>query len=204
MRDAKKSREKIIQNAIELFSKEGYHKTSLDDIAKKSNINKAMIFYYYKSKAGLYEEVMSKTLSDIYSTIKEAIENSSRAKDNLKIFIETYAKYCIKYSYLPPLLLRELSSNGQNLPFEMRNKMYQLFLLLDSILKDGQKRGEFRENISIVIHFMITGTLNLFIVSKPLREDAKEFDSSFPSATEYSIEEICSYIYKTILKTLEV
>lgn len=45
---------KIINVSIELFSKNGYKKTSIKDISEKSIVSKSLIFHYFKSKKNLY------------------------------------------------------------------------------------------------------------------------------------------------------
>jgi len=42
-----KSREKIILAAIELFSAQTYHNTSVADISKKAGISKGLIYNYF-------------------------------------------------------------------------------------------------------------------------------------------------------------
>ena len=51
-RDAEASKEKIITNAKVLFSKKGFMATSMDELATMCDLNKAMVFYYFKNKQG--------------------------------------------------------------------------------------------------------------------------------------------------------
>ena len=57
-RDAEASKALIISSAIQLFSQKGYASASMDELAKLCGLNKAMVFYYFKNKKGLYEAVM--------------------------------------------------------------------------------------------------------------------------------------------------
>ncbi|HCD3518211.1 TPA: ica operon transcriptional regulator IcaR, partial [Staphylococcus aureus] len=47
-------KDKIIDNAITLFSEKGYDGTTLDDIAKSVNIKKASLYYHFDSKKSIY------------------------------------------------------------------------------------------------------------------------------------------------------
>ena len=49
-------KDKIIDNAITLFSEKGYDGTTLDDIAKSVNIKKASLYYHFDSKKSIYEQ----------------------------------------------------------------------------------------------------------------------------------------------------
>ncbi len=203
-RDAKATKENIIQNAMYLFSENGFDGTTIDDIAKKSSINKAMIFYYFKNKAGLYEVIMSDTLHAIYKAIVEAKKCCENPLGDLQMFIKTYTLYCQKYPYLPALMLRELSDGGKHLPEMMFAGMRQLFTLLSDILKRGESEGYFSENIPMVIHFMITGTLNLLFVTKELRVKADSVGVDLDTCSTCSMDEISDYIFEKIKRMLEV
>jgi len=203
-RDATSTKKKIIQNAMILFSEKGFDGTSVDDIAKKSTINKAMIFYYFKSKSGLYEVIMSDLFASIYDAIVDAKESTDNPLSDLHIFIKTYALFCQKYPYLPALMLRELSDGGKRLPEMMFAGMQQLFKLLSDILKKGEEEGCFKENIPIVVHFMITGTLNLLIVTQPLRFKAEQMGSNLDTCTTCSMDDISEYIFEKIKLLLGV
>ena len=48
----------IKERARELFMRFGFHKTNMDDIARAANIAKPTLYYYYKSKEDLFNEVV--------------------------------------------------------------------------------------------------------------------------------------------------
>ena len=201
-RNAALTKEKIITNAMLLFAKNGYDATTTDDIAKQADVNKAMIYYYYKNKSMLYAAVMSHVLDAIYQEIV-AKEVQSPLKD-LENFITTYALYCQSHPSLPALLLRELSDSGAHLPKEMFANMRQLFALLSKILAEGEKQKIFHNVEPMIIHFMIVGTINLLITTQPLRQTASELETHLNTCSDCSVEKITAYIYKKIKLMLEV
>ncbi|RZL56608.1 MAG: TetR/AcrR family transcriptional regulator, partial [Pedobacter sp.] len=58
--EAEKIKETVKKAAKELFRKYGYHKTSVNEIAKKARIAKATIYKYFESK----EQVLDSILMD--------------------------------------------------------------------------------------------------------------------------------------------
>jgi AcrR family transcriptional regulator len=203
-RDAKATKAKILQEARTLFSKRGFDATTIDDIANVSNVNKALIYYYFKNKAELYASVMSGLFEAIYTEVTEARALCHSVEEELEAFVQTYARYAEEHPYFPALLLRELSDSGAHLPELMFTSMRKVFLLLSDILKRGEAEGVFEESIAMVVHFMIIGSLNLMITTTPLRKKAVVMDSEIDTCSECSIDEIASYVYKTIIKSLEV
>ena len=203
-RDAKATKARIIENAMILFSKNGYDATTVDDIAAACGVNKAMLFYYYKNKAGLYEAVMSEALSAIHAEVITSEKCCVSPLADLEAFIRTYARYCEKNPYLPALLLRELSSSGAHLPEMMFTSMRKLFTLLSEILTTGQKQGVFQNAQPMIIYFMIVGTMNLFITTKPLRYKAAQLQEGLDTCSDCSMEEIADYIFTKTKLMLEV
>ncbi len=201
-RDAEATKSKILQEAMQLFSQKGFDATTVDDIAKACDINKAMVYYYYQSKAGLYEELMSVLMQNIYDDIFKAYQRSANATEGLNAFVLTYGEYAIKHPYFPALLLRELSNSGANLPEKMFSKMRNIFTLLSEILDRGEKEGVFHDVKPMMIHFMIIGTINLMVTTTPLRQVAQKYEN-VNTCAQCSIEDISKYVFEKIKQMLE-
>jgi len=202
-RDAEATKAKILASAVALFSKNGFDATTVDDIAKESAFNKALIYYYFKNKAGLYETVMSGLFDTIYKEIVSSKKCCNSVTAELRAFVTTYAEYTQKHPYFPALLLRELSDSGAHLPQMMFASMRRLFVLLNDILHRGEAEGVFKKSIPMVLHFMIVGTLNLLVTTKPLRIQATQ-EAGVDTCSECSMDEISNYIFETVKTALEV
>jgi AcrR family transcriptional regulator len=62
-RDPERTRAAILAAATEEFTAHGLNGARVDEIAKRSGVNKRMIYYYFGDKGGLYIAV----LEEIYS-----------------------------------------------------------------------------------------------------------------------------------------
>jgi len=200
-RDATLSKQLILDNAKLLFSQKGFQASSMDELAKMTGLNKAMIFYYFKNKQGLYEAVIAEILNEMYQEINEKNRLNLTPTKQLESFIKTYANYACSHPYFPALLLKELSSSGAKIPQHLFFAMRKLYSLFSNIIKSGEKDREFRGVIPIVLYFMIIGTLNLMITTKPIRQKAQnseEFD--LDTCANCDIDEIADYIILQIKK----
>lgn len=56
------TKEKILETSTELFSKKGFDSTSIDEIAREAGINKALIYYYFKSKEDILDQIVHSLL----------------------------------------------------------------------------------------------------------------------------------------------
>ena len=55
----------IVESATKFFSKYGFHKTTMDEIAKHIHKAKGVLYYYFKSKEELFQEVLRQELSHV-------------------------------------------------------------------------------------------------------------------------------------------
>ena len=67
-RDPERTRAAILAAAMEEFTTHGLNGARVDEIAKRSGVNKRMIYYYFGDKNGVYLAV----LEEIYADIRNA------------------------------------------------------------------------------------------------------------------------------------
>jgi AcrR family transcriptional regulator len=83
-------KERIIESATKYFSKYGFHKTTMDEIAK--NIHKGVLYYYFKSKEELFNEVLKKELGTLKEALLEIVHSNNNALTKLTDYIFTRFK----------------------------------------------------------------------------------------------------------------
>lgn len=86
------TRDKIKLKSLIMFSKEGYHNTSVDDIAKSVGIKKASVYSHIKSKDELFLEVLKESIEWEENSFKELFEliKSGGPRARLKAIFEYY------------------------------------------------------------------------------------------------------------------
>jgi AcrR family transcriptional regulator len=87
-------KEKIQEVAIELFTEQGYDKTSLREIAERLEVSKAALYYHFKSK----EEILRSITEALVGAVNELIEwgeNQARTTESRKEFLRRIATFII-------------------------------------------------------------------------------------------------------------
>ncbi len=80
------SREKILLAALELFATKSYPGTSINDIAKKAEASKGLIYHYFESK----EEIMRAVMEMVMDMLGEFMgQVKSKSGDDPKKALET-------------------------------------------------------------------------------------------------------------------
>jgi TetR/AcrR family transcriptional regulator, repressor of fatR-cypB operon len=163
--EADKIKDSIKRAAQELFRKFGYHKTSVNEIAKKAKIAKATIYKYFDSK----EDVLHALLMDyIKVSVDELIHTSAADMDEETYLNNLIMKTCrLSYTVCNEFIgwdfIRE-STNSQeflkNLSNELEELLIMSFAQLNAVRKQETSMQKMRFLIkcskSIVFSFAFT------------------------------------------------
>ena len=80
-------RNSILQNSRELFSKYGYKKTTMDDIASTLKRGKSSLYYYYKCKEDIFMAVLEKEEDVLFEKLKEVVDSNLSAQEKLRQYV---------------------------------------------------------------------------------------------------------------------
>lgn len=193
---AKDTREKILDAAKVLFSKKGFEGCNVDVIAENAKVNKATIYYHFKSKAILYETVLELNLRQFLDRIQKEIHQETTPAAKLRAFIHAYAGNFAGNKHMAPIMLRELASDGSHLTNKTRGVLKEIIKEIDAILSDGRKAGQFQETKTFLPYFMIVGSMNIYTSTSKMRKTfaEQEGDFGFSLTIDETADELCSII----------
>src|SRR5438445_13849731 len=77
-------RDQIVEAAHEHFSRFGYAKTTVSDLAKSIGFSKAYIYKFFDSKQAIGEAICSKTFSAIVTTVEGAVASATTPPEKLR------------------------------------------------------------------------------------------------------------------------
>jgi AcrR family transcriptional regulator len=98
----------ILDAALEVFSRRGYHATSIDDIAREGGISKALIYEHFASKHDLYGELLEQHAGELFSVLAEAIsEAGTTASARLAQGFEAFYGFVEEHGVAWRMLFRE-------------------------------------------------------------------------------------------------
>ncbi|WP_159884746.1 TetR/AcrR family transcriptional regulator [Paenibacillus puerhi] len=74
------SKKKICDAAIELFIKQGYYATSINDIAERAGVSKGLLYNYYRGKEELLGELVDARIKEVTDVMEGAASGASPGK----------------------------------------------------------------------------------------------------------------------------
>jgi len=80
-------RKKIIKSAGQIFSRYGFKKTTMDEIAKTLKMGKSSIYYYFESKEEIFEAVVLNEANILRNELTTAIKSVDSPIDKMKNYV---------------------------------------------------------------------------------------------------------------------
>lgn len=165
-----KTAEKILAAARKVFAENGYSGTHVDEIAARAGVNKATLYYQIGDKATLYANVIHQVLGNVAQDIAESVAKVDNPEEKLKTYISCIVSAVDENPEIPPIMMREMASDGMHLPRVVAEDMASVVTILMGILEDGTHKGIFVEASPFLIHMMIIGTVLFYKKGAPIKE----------------------------------
>ena len=151
----------ILDAATEVFAEVGFEGARMDAIARRAGVNKAMIYYRIGDKATLYAEVLHRVFSGTADRLLRNLEGARSPEEKIRAYIRVFARTIEENPHLPPMMLREMASGGENLPDLVMSDLGRIVMILKDLLEEGMKAGVFRDIHPAVFHLMIVGPMSM-------------------------------------------
>ncbi|MDD2790884.1 MAG: helix-turn-helix domain containing protein [Sulfurimonas sp.] len=196
-------KELIIQTAQKLFAQNGYDATSIDDIAKPCEVTKAAIYYHFKDKHELYEEILQTNIKLLADRVEAKVALADGPEKKLYAYVMTFAQELDTNRNIASMLMREMSNGGKNMPLLALSQMLRTFKLLTSIIEVGVKEKIFQCMEPMLIQMMIVGSFTFVIQTQGMRHKIKEeLDTEAKTEANYPIQKAAEKIANMILHSL--
>ena len=166
-------KEKILSAALSLFSKKGYHETSMDDIVEESGFSKGAIYGYFDSKETLFLELQKKFATINYNQLKSVIDQEPTALAKLEKAAElVFASICdvTEETCRMDLEFQVASSRLPKMRKQHKQQQLAIIKLLEDVIIEGIQTGEFRKDVdansvAAILVSAIGGLSNLLVTA---------------------------------------
>ncbi len=136
-------REQIIDAAEEHFSRYGFEKTTVSDLAKAIGFSKAYIYKFFDSKQAIGEAICANTLTAIIAAVEEAVAGASTPTEKFRRFFKTLTATGANL-FFNDRKLHDIAAHsaGEGWP-SARAYADRIRQILTDIVREGRETGEF-------------------------------------------------------------
>jgi AcrR family transcriptional regulator len=143
----KKRRQQIFDAAVKLFSKKGFHSTTLREVSKESGITLGNLYDYINTKEDLLYIIQEKATEAVREKVLKGEENSKSLNpvEALKKLIDSELNAMDKYQDLILIIYQESHAMGkETLKLLLKGERGHL-KQYENLIKAGIKEGHFRK-----------------------------------------------------------
>ena len=118
----------IIKTALKLFAEQGYHKTTISEIAKETGMSKGLLYNYFKNKEDLLKAVVIHNYQEASDQLFQLFQNKMKELSHdelLRVIIEAFFVMMKEYEPMWKLSI-SLSMQIGDMP-EIKNLMFKIF-----------------------------------------------------------------------------
>jgi len=105
----------ILKAADKIFTKRGFAAARMEDIAKEAGINRALLHYYFRSKARLFELVFTGRFREFFSGLSRIITSEKSLREKIEELVVHDITLIRQHPDLPMFVMQELSRNPDRL-----------------------------------------------------------------------------------------
>jgi AcrR family transcriptional regulator len=133
--------QQMLDAAVEMFSRNGYHETSMDAIAAEAEISKPMLYLYYGSKEELFGACLNRELGRFIEAVRADIDMKQSPKDLLRSTILAFMRY-IDANRASWIVLYQQATSSQMYSHTVREGRERIIDLVARLLSAGTRNPE--------------------------------------------------------------
>jgi AcrR family transcriptional regulator len=164
------SHQRILSAATAEFALRGFEAATVDRIASRARLNKAMIYYHFHSKRALYSTVIREILTLMGDRLAAISSSGASPIDKLDRFVATFVTEGERLSHVAPIMLREIAEGGRRLDEETYTGMARVTRVITAIVEEGRAAGQFVAVDPILLYLTTVWPIVVYLATSPIRK----------------------------------
>jgi len=138
-------RDRILNSALNRFSQYGFAKTTVDEIARQAQVGKGTIYFYFRNKEEILEEIVDREMTQGFAAMGQAMTEEPTILRKLERILQV----CFEYFHGNEMISKVMSMD-QGLVMSLvteKNREFQKISIswIRTLLEQGRNEGVFRE-----------------------------------------------------------
>lgn len=158
-------RDQVVAAATEYFSRYGYQKTTVSDLAKAIGFSKAYIYKFFASKQTIGEMICANCLREIETEVRAAVDEVDRPPEKLRRMFKAIVEASLRLFFQDRKLYEIAAAAASEQWQAARAYEERIQQLLQDILQEGRQSGDFErktplDETAMAIYLVIRPYLN--------------------------------------------
>jgi TetR/AcrR family transcriptional regulator len=181
--------QRIFDAALRVFANKGMDGARMQEIADHAEINRALLHYYFRSKAQLYEAVFAHGFGQFISSLTPSLHSEQSFEETLRTFVNGYIDYIYGHQEMARLMLNECLCGGpvmqSYLSKAIENRAGFPGLVMEDRLQTAIDEGEIRPvDVEHTMLTIVSACLFPFVALPTVRMFHPEVEEDFEAFVE--------------------
>jgi len=160
------ARQRLLETATELFADKGYAGTSVREIVDRAGVSKPVLYYYFKSKEGLFYAILEWAAEVQQGILNEIFATSGTVLERFIFFYRRISEGVLQYQNLYKMIHGLLYGPPQGAPeYDFPQYQRHMFNAVKRIYTSGLAAGEIEtadeDEVAFLVLSLIDFSLNM-------------------------------------------
>jgi TetR/AcrR family transcriptional regulator len=193
-RSSVKTRANILTTAGRIFAESGLAGARTEIIAKNAGVNKAMLYYYFKSKERLYEAVVEDHFRQFNAQALAVLGSEGPADEVLLRYVGMHFDFIAAHHQSAPLFQQLTMAGGKRAERLIRKYFKPRSDALGKLLKRGMRAGEFRRTDAFHTAVSIISLIVFYFSAAPVLQLLGHSDANSAENLKARRREVLDFI----------
>src|SRR5687768_5506307 len=162
---------RILAAAALEFARYSFGGARVDRIARRARVNKAMLYYHFKSKQRLYRVLLQEMFTLAVQPLQAIASGSGTPAEKIDRAIAALAGFLGEHAFFPAIMLREVAEGGAHLDRATLTALAAVPRTVGGIVQQGVAAGVFRPVDPIFAYFSMMAPMVFFLAGAPIRKE---------------------------------
>lgn len=159
----------VLEATAELLREISPDKITLAEVARRSNVDRRLIRYYFKGRAELLRAVFESLSHRVQQAVQEALVDAKTPEERLRKRFESYLEFQLQYPYFRRLIVDEIMISDEAEAEDLLRQISQRGAgNYRQILEDGAAEGTMREIDPQLFYICLIGMQEMATIGGPI------------------------------------
>lgn len=137
-----KTKRRIFNTAIKIFSEKGYDNSSIEEITAIAGVAKGSLYYHFSKKEDIFDMLIEEGMKLLKNNIEIKTKNCTTALEKIKAVILIQIKVSVKYEDFLNVILSQIWGEEEK-NIKCKKAVFEYVKIIEKIIKEGIENNEF-------------------------------------------------------------
>jgi TetR/AcrR family acrAB operon transcriptional repressor len=150
--EAEQTRQVVLDAALKTFTRRGFSRTTLEEVAKEAGMTRGAIYWHFKNKYQLLDSVIEQVYQKLKGQTMEVINSPISPINKIRQLMINFFRFIAKeneFKVIEEYLVFKFQTAKEVKRFyqKHKSKMEEMLVLMKTLFNEGIKEGELDTNI---------------------------------------------------------